>query len=209
MELRVSDKVFSAKDSSIKWYRVTAGQKKIFAAKDENGDYLRGKYFQWRAHLAASPDGAKSPMLKKVGIRYRVDSPPVVPMSFEVAQTGDRYIILRWKKNVEADLGGYRIYYGTKKGIYDGIISAVNGNKITNRISDGNYITVKIDNAVIEENKIADGRKVLIYPSIENTVLYYFAVTSYDTYKENTVYNHESGLSSCIEGRPYAGSDIR
>ena len=209
MELRVSDKLFSDKDSSVKWYRVNTGQKKIFTVKDYNGEFLRGKYFQWRAHLAASPEGDKSPVMKKVVVKYYVDQPPVVPMYFETAETGDRYIILRWKKNVEADLGGYKIYYGTKKGVYDGIISVVNGQKITNSMSDGSRVTVKIDNAVIEENKNSDNRKVLIYPSIENTVLYYFSVTSYDTYKENTVYNHESELSQYIEARPYAGSDIR
>jgi hypothetical protein len=71
------------------------------------------------------------------------------------------------------------------------------------------YVYVKIDNSVIEENKNFDKRGVLLYPYIKNTVLYYFAVTAYDTYKEGTVYNHESGLSSYIEARPYAGSDIR
>lgn len=209
MELRVSDKVFSDRDSSIKWYKVTTGQKKIFSTKGYDGEFLRGKYFQWRAHLAASPDGDKSPLMKKVVVKYSVDFPPVVPMYFEAAETGDRYIVLRWKKNVEADFGGYKIYYGTKKGAYDGIISIVNGKKITNQTDEGNYVTVKIDNAVVEENKTSDSRKVLVYPSIENTVLYYFAVTSYDTYKENTVYNHESELSPYIEARPYAGSDIK
>ncbi len=209
MELRVSDKVFSDKDLSLKWYRVTEGQKRIAAVRGEDGELLRGKYFQWRAHLAASPEGDGSPLLKKVLIKYSIDNPPMVPMFFEAAEKGDRYIILRWKKNVEADLGGYKVYYGTKKGSCDGIISVINGRKITNQMSDGNYVTVKIDNSVIDENRNSDGRNVLIYPSIENTVLYYFAVTSYDTYKENTVYNHESELSQYIEARPYGGSDIK
>lgn len=209
MEMRVADKIFSDKDSSIRWYKVTPGQKRIYAAKGDDGEFLRGKYFQWRAHLAASPEGDKSPVMKKVVVKYRVDHPPVVPLSFEVGGTGDKYIILKWKRNVEADLGGYKIYYGTKKGAYDGIISVINGRKINNDMADGNYITVKIDNAVIEENKISDRRNVLVYPSIENTVLYYFSVTSYDSYRENTVYNHESELSNPIQARPYAGSDIR
>jgi len=177
--------------------------------RGEDGEFLRGKYFQWRAHLAASPDGDKSPVMKKVIIKYKVDSPPIVPLSFEVGGVGDRYVVLRWKRNVETDFGGYKIYYGTKKGTYDGIISVVNGKKITNQMLDGNYITVKIDNAVIEENRSADSRNVLIYPSIENTVLYYFSVTSYDTYRENTVHNHESELSAAVQARPFAGSDIR
>jgi hypothetical protein len=209
MELRVADKYFSDNDTSVKWYKVTPGQKKIFSMRGDDGEYLRGRYFQWRAHLTASPEGDKSPVMKKVTVKYRVDHPPVVPYSFEAAGTGDKYIILRWKRNVEEDLGGYKIYYGTKKGSYDGIITTVNGRKITNDMAEGNYITVRIDNAVVEENKTADTRNVLVYPSIENTVLYYFSVTSYDSYRLNTVYNHESDLSSSIQARPYAGSDIR
>lgn len=209
MEMRVADKFFSDKDSSIRWYKVTPGQKRIYAAKGDDGEYLRGKYFQWRAHLAASPEGDKSPVMKKVVVKYRVDHPPVVPLSFEVGGTGDKYIVLKWKRNVEADLGGYKIYYGTRKGFYDGIITVIGGRKINNDMADGNYITVKIDNAVIEENKLSDSRNVLVYPSIENTVLYYFSVTSYDSYRENTVYNHESDLSNPVQARPYAGSDIR
>lgn len=209
MEMRISDRAFNDKDTSIKWYKVNPGQKKIYSMRGDDGEYLRGKYFQWRAHLAASPEGDKSPVMKKVIVKYKADSPPTVPLSPEIAGTGDRYIILKWKRNVEADLGGYKIYYGTKKGTYDGIISVINGKKITNQMAQGNEVTVKIDNQAVEENRNLDSRNVLIYPSIENTVLYYFSVTAYDTYKENTVYNHESELTSAIQARPFAGSDIR
>lgn len=209
MEFRISDRYFSDRDSSVKWYRINTGQKKIFSMKGDDGEFLRGKYFQWKAHLVASPEGDRSPMMKKVTIKYRVDHPPVAPLSFEVAETGNGYVILQWKKNAEADISGYRIYYGTKKGVYDGIISTINGRKITNGIAEGNYIRVKIDNRVIDENRAADTRNVLVYPSIENTVLYYFAATAYDTYREGTVYNHESDLSLYIHARPHAGSDIK
>lgn len=209
MELRVADKFFSEKDLSVKWYKINAGQKGIFNMRGQDGEFLRGKYFQWRAHLTASPEGEKSPVMKKVVVKYKVDHPPIVPLSFEIRETGDRYIILKWKKNVEADFGGYKIYYGTKKGVYDGIITIVNGRKLDNQLAEGNNITIKIDNSVIEENKNSDLRGVLVYPSIENTVLYYFSISSYDNYRENTVYNHESEISSVIQARPFAGSDIK
>ncbi|MCL1864994.1 MAG: LamG domain-containing protein [Spirochaetes bacterium] len=209
MEFRIADKFFDEKDDTLKWYKINTKQKNIYRTKDENGDFLYGKYFQWRAHLVASPEGYNSPVLKKITVKYRVNRPPVIPLFFEVAEAGDKYITLRWKKNVEADLGGYRIYYGTKKGSYDGIISVIDGAKINNKTVKGDYVYVKIDNSVIEENKNFDTRNVLLYPYIKNTVLYYFAVTAYDTYKEGTVYNHESDLSSYIEARPFAGSDIK
>jgi hypothetical protein len=209
MEFRIADRFFDEKDNSLKWYKIDSKQKNIYKMKGEDGEFLCGKYFQWRAHLVASPEGYKSPVLKKIIVKYREDRPPTIPLFFEVAKTGDRYIILRWKKNVEADLCGYKIYYGTKKGTYDGIISVIGGEKINNKMVKGDHVYVKIDNSVIEENKNFDERGVLLYPYIENTVLYYFSITAYDTYKEGTVYNHESGLSSYIEARPYAGSDIR
>ena len=209
MEFRTSDRNFDEKDDTLRWYKINTKQKNIYKMKDEDNEFLCGKYFQWRAHLVASPEGHKSPVLKKITVKYKENRPPTVPLFFEVAETGNRYIILKWKKNVEADLGGYRIYYATKKGTYDGIISIAGGDKINNKMVNGDYVYVKIDNSVIEENKNHDRRDVLLYPYIENTVLYYFAVTAYDTYKEGTVYNHESNLSSYIEARPYAGSDIK
>ena len=210
MEFRIADRFFEENDDTLRWYKIHTKQKNIYKMKGDDGEFLLGKYFQWRAHLVASPEGYKSPILKKISVKYQVDRPPVIPMLFEVAETGDRYIILRWKKNVESDLSGYRIYYGTKKGAYDGIISIIHGEKISNKmVKWDDYVYVKIDNSVIEENKNFDRRGVLLYPYIKNTVLYYFAVTAYDTYKEGTVYNHESELSSYIEARPYAGSDIK
>ena len=209
MEFRIADRYFDEKDNQLRWYKIDSKQKNIYKMKGEDGEFLCGKYFQWRAHLVASPEGYKSPVLKKIIVKYKEDRPPVIPLLFEAAEAGNRYVILRWKKNVEADLSGYRIYYGTKRGAYDGIISVIGGEKISNKMVKGDYVYVKIDNSVIEENKNFDTRNVLLYPYIENTVLYYFAVTAYDTYKEGTVYNHESNLSSYIEARPYAGSDIR
>ena len=209
MELRTADRTFDAHDTSLKWYRVTNSQKGIYRIKGEDSEFLRGRYYQWRAHLVAAPEGHESPMIKKITIKYRADIPPDVPTSVETAETGDRYVILKWKKNADHDILGYRIYYGTKKGIYDGIISTVNGARISNSMLSGNYIRVKIDDSVIDENRSADTRNALVYPTLENTVLYYFSVTAYDSYRPGTPYNHESGLSSSIAARPYGGSEIR
>lgn len=209
MEVRTADKAFDPYDTSLKWYRIANNQKGIYRVKGEDSEFMKGKFYQWRAHLVPSPDGSASPLLKSIVIKYRADHAPDVPSLVDVAETGDRYVILRWRKNVEHDLLGYRIYYGRRKGIHDGIISTVNGSRITNDASDGNYVKVRIDNILVEENRNADKRGVLIYPSLENTVLYYFSVTAYDSYRPGTVYNHESGLSPSVSARPYGGSEIR
>jgi hypothetical protein len=103
---------------------------------------------------------------------------------------------------VEHDLNESVIYL-------DGIIYIVNGSRIDNSLSKDNFIRIKIDNTLIEENRKLDKRNVLLYPLLENTVLYYFAVTAYDSYKVDTVYNHESELSDYVSARPFFSPDIK
>ncbi len=209
MEFRISDRSFPEYDTNIKWYRVKNGQKKISSMTGDDGEPLRGRYCQWRAHLVGSPDGDESPILKKVSLRYMVDVPPSIPSGLEIAETGNGFVVLRWRKNMESDLMGYRIYYGTQKGTVDGILAQTGGRLINNSITGGNYITVRIDDSMINECRKADKRDVLLYPTLENSVLYYFSVTAYDSYKPDTVFNHESRLSQPVSGRPYGGSQIK
>jgi fibronectin type 3 domain-containing protein len=50
-----------------------------------------------------------------------------------VAIAGDGNISLRWSENAEADLGGYRVYYGTSSGVYGAPIDV--GNQTTHLLS--------------------------------------------------------------------------
>lgn len=208
MQFRISDTKFAESDMTLPWYRVDNNQKKIYLTKDAQGTYLRGKYYQWRAHLIPSPDGKRSPRVSGVEAHYWLDAPPNPPLFLEVASIADRSIVLRWKKNVDADIGGYRIYYGTRPGRYDGIITTIGGKRITNDLAKGNTCEVTITNDIINENHSADTRQILTYPLINNTVLYYFAVSAYDSYKIGTPWNHESDPSKPVTARPYPGSQI-
>jgi len=209
MEFRISDRSFRANDVDIKWYRIDNNQKKIFLTKLDDGEYLRGKYYQWRAHLVASPDGKRAPRLSDIALEYRLDYPPNPPLFVEAVSAGDRNVVLRWKKNVDHDLLGYRIYYGTTPGRYDGILSTVNAARITNASGAGNFVQVKITNDIIDENRARDRFNKLNYPYLQNTVLYYFSVSAYDSYKPDTVYNHESEPSKPVTARPYQGTEIK
>jgi hypothetical protein len=209
MEFRISDRIFYYNDAAVKWYRVSNNQKKIFLIKKDDGEYLRGQYYQWRAHLVTSPDGRHAPSLSGIELDYRPDLPPNSPQFLEVAATGDRHIVLAWKKNVDHDIMGYKIYYGTVPGKYDGIISVINGSTITNATGSGTAVRVTITNQVIEENREQDKRGKLSFPFLQNTVLYYFSVSAYDSYKPGTPYNHESELSKTVSARPYMGSEIK
>ncbi|MDY6970313.1 MAG: LamG-like jellyroll fold domain-containing protein, partial [Spirochaetota bacterium] len=117
MEFRISDNLFQKNNKDIKWYRIENNQKNIYLKKNGN-NYLRGKYFQWKAYLIPSPDGKFSPSIYNIGLSYKTDHPPRPPLFLEVSEIGDSFVRLRWKKNVEHDIGGYRIYYGVRSGRY-------------------------------------------------------------------------------------------
>jgi hypothetical protein len=208
MEFRITDRSFTQDDTGVKWYRVGNNQKKIFMMKQADGEYLRGKYYQWRAHLVPSPDGKRAPTLSGVELDYRLDLAPNPPRLLEAA-AGDRRVVLTWRKNVDHDIHGYNIYYGTHPGTYDGIISVISGSRITNGSGTGNTVQVTITGDIIEENRALDKREKLAFPFLENNVLYYFSVSAYDTYRPGTPYNHESELSSPVTARPQAGPEIR
>ncbi len=209
MEFRISDEFFKSDDETPRWYRITNNQKNIYLHKIGN-EFLRGKYYQWRAHLVASPDGAYAPIISNIGLQYALDTAPQPPVFVEVNSVSNKEITLRWKKNVEFDILGYTIYYGVKSKKYDGMIKTINGKRISNELSDTNgYITVTITNDVIEENRTADTKGFLTYPLLKNNVLYFFAVTAYDSYKPDTMFNHESKQSKEVSARPDPGSDIK
>lgn len=209
MEFRISDAFFKANDETPQWYRITNKQKNIYLHRVGN-EYLRGKFYQWRAHLIASPDGSNAPVIYNIGLQYALDTAPQPPIFVTVDSVGNNMVALKWKKNVEYDILGYNIYYGVKSKQYDGIIRTVNGKRISNELSDTNgYITVTLTNDVIEENRANDTKGFLTFPVLKNNVLYFFAVTAYDSYKPDTMFNHESKHSKEVSARPDPGSDIK
>ena len=207
-EFRTADDLFTADGDAPRWYRIVNGQRDFWKTQTGEGT-LRGKYYQWRAHLVASPEGKSSPRLFDVALNYVPDEPPRAPQKLEAVKTADRSVRLRWRKNVDEDILGYRVYYGTRSRSYDGVISLADGGRITNDMSDDpRYVEIDITNAVIDENMKRDGKKLLEYPLLKNNVLYFFAVTAYDSYRPNTKYNHESPHSGEVSARPFAGSEI-
>lgn len=206
-EFRISDSLFDENDESLQWYRIENGKKLIHSIQSENNNF-RGKYFQWRARLIPSPIGSESPSISGINLSYELDPPPAIPLFVKAENAGDRAIILSWKKNVDFDLCGYKIYYGTVPGKYDGILRRVNGTIISNSLSKTDMMKIRIDSNLIEENRKIDSGAVLRYPVIKNKILYYFAVSAYDTYKIDTQYNHESETSNEVSARPYERNNM-
>ena len=209
MQFRISDHKFNKSNDNIRWYRIKNHQRKIFLMKNRDNIYLRGKYFQWKAHLISSPDAKRTPTMYDVGLHFQRDHSPNPPIFLSSQKIGNKEVYIQWKKNVDADIYGYKIYYGTNPDKFDGIITHVNHKRINNKMAQGNFITIKIDNELIEENKQRDKKNLLLYPFLNNTVLYFFAVSAYDSYRPNTPYNHESKLSKKVTARPFGGSEIK
>jgi hypothetical protein len=206
-EFRTSDIKFMPDDTRLKWYRITKEQRGMYLHKTDDG-FLRGKYYQWRARLVASPEGNASPEIKNILMNYELDTPPDVPI-FVTAEGNNGSVRLSWRKNVDFDFYGYKIYYGVRPGKYDGVIRRVSGRPVTNDLSRGNTMTLDINNSIVAENRAIDSGAVLEYPVIKNNILYYFAVSAYDSYKVDTPFNHESKCSDEVAARPNPGSEIR
>ena len=207
-EFRISDDLFDKENTVLTWYRIRNNQRGIYLKKID-GEYLRGRYYQWRTHLVPSPDGIHAPSVHSIALHYQLDKPPKAPLFLEAVNRGDRFFVLRWKKSVEHDILGYRIYYGLQSRRYEGVISYLNGERITNSMNGSkNHITVRITNDIVDENRKRKRMNILTYPLLKNNVLYFLSVSAYDAYKPDTKYNHESELSKEVTLRPFAGSEI-
>lgn len=206
VEFRTSDVLFDADDTSLQWYRIANNQRGIYQQKTRDG-FLRGKYYQWRARLVAAPEGNAAPEISNISLNYELDLPPEAPI-FVKAQAENNSVRLTWRKNVDFDFYGYRIYYGVRPGKYDGVIRRIGSRAITNDFSRGDNVSVEINNNVIDENRSIDSGSVLEYPVLKNNIIYYFSVSAYDSYKVDTRFNHESKYSEEVSARPVPSSDI-
>jgi hypothetical protein len=205
-EFRTSDVLFDADDSNLPWYRISNNQRGIYMLRVGDGG-LCGKYYQWRARLVAAPEGNASPEIGGVTVNYDLDLPPESPIGLK-SQGGNAAVVLSWKRNVDFDFAGYRIYYGVRPGKYDGVIRRIGGRVINNDFSKGNNVVVTIDNNVVEENRAIDSGEVLGYPVMKNNIMYYFAVSAYDSYRIDTRFNHESKYSEEAAARPVPAGDV-
>jgi hypothetical protein len=207
-EIRLSDGLFAPDDTRPGWYRITNNQHGIYLHR-EGEDYLRGKYYQWRAHLIPSPEGNRAPSVSGIRLDYELDNPPDRPQLLEVVSTGSERVTLRWKMNVDHDFHSYRLYYGIRSGEYEGVLTHINGRTLGNHLAKDARIELTVDNDLIEQNRALDRSGMRDYPLLKNNVLYYFAVSACDSYRPGTPFNHESPRSTEVAGRPFGGSEIR
>lgn len=92
------------------------------------------------------------------------NTPPSAPTGLE-ASPGNHKVYLAWNRGSESDLQGYRIYYGTKSGIYDA------GPPITIWDADETSYILK---------------------ELKNNVTYYIAITAFDEAGNESAYSSET-----------------
>lgn len=79
----------------------------------------KGRYMQIRMELYPDAKRENSPSFYSLAVSYEPDRAPGAPQGLS-AIAGDKRITVRWKKNSEADITGYLVYYGGSQGEYFG-----------------------------------------------------------------------------------------
>ena len=153
---RISNEYFRPDSDYPRWNQ--------FSPEEPLPPEVTGRYLQIMAELLPDGTGSNSPILTEIGISYDKNLPPLPP-AYVSAAAGDSKVILSWRPVTDPDIAGYKIYYGTKPGMYFGTDALVGASPI----NAGNVESIEID-------------------GLKNGKLYYFTITSYD----NAEKPHES-----------------
>lgn len=103
---RISDYYFLPEDNFIEW-------------KLLNGNIIneKGRYIQVRAKFESDAKRSISPILNNVEVVYHRGKAPQKPINL-TATAVNNSVVLNWEGSHE-NITGYKIYYGTKSGIYN------------------------------------------------------------------------------------------
>ncbi|MGQ9616758.1 MAG: hypothetical protein ACUVWJ_10225 [Spirochaetota bacterium] len=140
---------------------------------------LRGRYLQWKAVLYGT-EGRYTPVLNSLIVSIEPNPPPGAPVLLEVSPA-NRGAVLRWVKNKEKDIVGYKVYYG---------------------ISTKNYFgrgATQGDSPVFVAASMAkDDAEIFELGGLENEKVYFISLTAVDNAQQ------ESGFSRELIVRPSA-----
>jgi hypothetical protein len=118
---------------------------------------LRGRYIQIAAEFYPSGSGETTPYLEELRVTYIPDDPPRPP-AYVSAVPRNGAVELSWGNSPDRDTTGYLVYYGVSKGDFFG------------------------DDAAAGASPINVGkRNSILIEGLSGGVLYYFAVSAYDS----------------------------
>jgi hypothetical protein len=134
-------------------------------------DTYTGRYVQIAVEFFPSADGETTPYLEELNIVYRTTE-ALPPPSLVTAQARDGAVELSWRQVADSNLGGYLVYIGTSQQTYFGAAG------ISSPLDAGNRTSMRIE-------------------GLQNGVLYFFTVASYDR-----VYGMPGEFSREVAARP-------
>lgn len=103
---RIMEEFYDEEDQVIPW--------KLY---DENSKIV-GRYLQWKIVFYPSYEGRYSPQVMDLIISVLPNYPPSPPTNLQYKLLGNSQVEITWNKNIESDVIGYFIYYGTKSRFY-------------------------------------------------------------------------------------------
>lgn len=150
LSFRGSDKIFYPEEEyskDIKW--IGLNDVKNYSSK-------KIRYIQFRLLFLPGTNQEYSSKLKDIKLVYDKNLPPSKPLDVKAFSTNGK-IKLKWLKNSEKDLKGYKLYYGTKSNNY-----------FCNDAKEGES---PIDIGLVNEFELTNLKK---------NILYYISITAYD-----------------------------
>ncbi len=76
------------------------------------------KYFKWKIVMKRNPVLKRSPVFYNYDLNYLENDPPLPPKNIKMHEY-DNKVNISWEKNLEEDLKGYVLYWGTKSKNYE------------------------------------------------------------------------------------------
>ncbi len=103
---RIMEDFYDENDQIIPW--------KIY---DENS-VIKGRYLQWKIVFYPSYEGKYTPQLIDLILTILPNYPPSPPNNVNYRLLPNSQVEIYWNKNIESDVIGYYVYYGTKSKQY-------------------------------------------------------------------------------------------
>jgi len=103
---RIMEDFYDEDDQVIPW--------KIY---DDNSSIV-GRYLQWKIVFYPSYEGKYSPQLIDLMLTILPNYLPNPPINVQYKLLGNSQVEINWNKNIESDVIGYYVYYGTKSKFY-------------------------------------------------------------------------------------------
>ncbi len=164
----------------IPWRKVLAPLQWVPVRNGEEipGKNQRGRYLQWMVVLFGT-EGLYTPTLHNLTVVFEPNLPPARPILLAADPVTDG-IRLKWVRNKEHDLKGYKIYYGNRSGYY-----------IEN---EPEFVPADTEESIPPSAvKCTESRdtRVCVLEGLENENVYFVSITAVDTEDQESEFSRE------------------